>query len=113
MEKCSRHNGGLVIYPGTHKGPFLEHGYPKWDKDGGVNRAYFGILDMPPENAVKIHPEMDAGDVVFFHPHIIHGSGENKTQGFRKSISCHYGASDCHYIDIKGSFHIVIYHLGL
>jgi len=34
---------------------------------------------MPSENAPKVHPEMKCGDVVFFHPHVIHGSGENKT----------------------------------
>jgi len=34
---------------------------------------------MPSESAVKVYPEMKRGDVVFFHPHIIHGSGENRT----------------------------------
>lgn len=91
MEKANRENGGLVIYPGSHKLGFVEHGYPDWKE--GVNKAYYGIMKMPDENAIKIHPEMDAGDVVFFHPFIIHGSGENKTQGFRKSISCHYASS--------------------
>mmetsp|Transcript_35175 Transcript_35175/g.49058 ORF Transcript_35175/g.49058 Transcript_35175/m.49058 type:complete len:96 (-) Transcript_35175:149-436(-) len=95
MEKVNREKGGLVIYPGTHKGQFLDHGYPNWANEGGVNRGYWGIMSMPPENAPKIHPEMEAGDVVFFHPLVIHGSGWNKTQEFRKSISCHYAASEC------------------
>ena len=43
MEKISRENGGLVVYPGTHKLEFFEHGYPDWVKDGGVNHGYFGI----------------------------------------------------------------------
>jgi len=103
MEDVTRDNGGLVIYPGSHKGPFLDHGYPDWKE--GVNRGYWGIKNMPPESAVKVHPSMKAGDVVFFHPHIVHGSGVNKTQNFRKSISCHYAASDCFFIDIKGTFH--------
>lgn len=30
---------------------------------------------------------MKKGDIVFFHPLLIHGSGENKTQGYRKVIS--------------------------
>lgn len=93
MEDITRENGGLVIYPGSHKGEFLEHGYPEWKE--GVNKAYWGIKKMPPPDAPKVHPEMKAGDVVFFHPLIIHGSGENRTQGFRKSISCHYASSDC------------------
>ncbi|GMT23443.1 hypothetical protein PFISCL1PPCAC_14740, partial [Pristionchus fissidentatus] len=38
------------------------------------------------------------GDTVFFHPLIIHGSGANKTNGFRRAISCHYANDDvCRY----------------
>jgi ectoine hydroxylase-related dioxygenase (phytanoyl-CoA dioxygenase family) len=33
---------------------------------------------------------LDLGDTVFFHPILIHGSGPNRTQGFRKAISTHY-----------------------
>nr|XP_020634854.1 phytanoyl-CoA dioxygenase, peroxisomal-like [Pogona vitticeps] len=46
---------------------------------------------------------MEKGDTVFFHPLLIHGSGMNKTEGFRKAISCHYASSDCYYIDVKGT----------
>ena len=101
-----------MLYPGTHKWVFVEHVYPNWDKEGGINKGYFGIKNMPPEDAEKVYPAMDPGDVVFFHPHVIHGSGENKTKDrFRKSISCHYAASDCKYIDIKGTFHEVDTHI--
>ena len=54
---------------------------------------------MPKENAVKIYPDMECGDIVLFHPHVIHGSGWNRTQEFRKSISCHYAASECEYLE--------------
>jgi len=51
-----------------------------------------------------VYPEMEVGDTVFFHPHLIHGSGENKTQEFRKSISCHYVSCECEYLkDLKGT----------
>ncbi|OTF76238.1 hypothetical protein BLA29_014875 [Euroglyphus maynei] len=47
---------------------------------------------------------MERGDCLFFHPLLIHGSGMNRTNGFRKAISCHYASStDCHYIEIKGT----------
>ena len=57
------------------------------------------------------------GDTVFFHPLLIHGSGMNRSQGFRKvrelwqiisriigqyrsqAISCHYADSECEYIE--------------
>ena len=40
---------------------------------------------------------------MFFHPILIHGSGPNLTEGFRKAISCHYAASECNYIDVTGT----------
>lgn len=51
----------------------------------------------------RVHLEMEKGDCVFFHPILIHGSGVNRTKGFRKAISCHYAASECQYIDVKGT----------
>ena len=51
----------------------------------GVNKFYHGIRDFDP-NAPRVHLEMEAGDTVFFHPILIHGSGANKTKRFRKVI---------------------------
>ncbi|KAF6025709.1 PHYH [Bugula neritina] len=96
MEKVTRANGCLVVLPGTHKEPLKKHTYPDWE--GGVNKLYYGIQDYDP-SLPKIHVEMEKGDTVFFHPLIIHGSGANKTTGFRKAISCHYASSKCHFIN--------------
>lgn len=98
MEHIHRGNGCLVVLPGTHKGQLLPHEYPKWK--GGVNKMYHGIQQFDP-NADRIHLEMQAGDTVFFHPLLIHGSGTNRTEGFRKAISCHYADSGCEYIDCE------------
>ncbi|XP_061167989.1 phytanoyl-CoA dioxygenase, peroxisomal-like [Saccostrea echinata] len=100
MEKVNRENGCLVVLPGTHKGELLQHDYPEWE--GGVNRMYHGVRDFDP-NAPRVHLPMEAGDTVFFHPLLIHGSGMNKTKGFRKSISCHYASGEIEFIDVKGS----------
>ncbi|WP_411026961.1 phytanoyl-CoA dioxygenase family protein, partial [Salmonella sp. s55044] len=54
-------------------------------------------------NMPMTHLEMEKGDTVFFHPLLIHGSGSNKTKGFRKAISCHYASTDCYYIDVIGT----------
>ena len=53
---------------------------------GGVNKMYHGIRDFDP-NTPRVHLEMNAGDTVFFHPLLIHGSGMNRTKGFRKVSS--------------------------
>lgn len=100
MEHIDRNNGCLVVLPGTHKGPLKPHDYPKWE--GGVNKMYHGIQDYDPDSP-RVHLVMEKGDTVFFHPLLIHGSGRNRTQGFRKAISCHYGSSDCKYISVKGT----------
>lgn len=52
--------------------------------------------------------EMDAGDCIFFHPLLVHGSGANRSDRYRKAISCHYASSDCHYIDVRGTNQQVI-----
>ncbi|XP_076688206.1 phytanoyl-CoA dioxygenase, peroxisomal-like isoform X3 [Callospermophilus lateralis] len=70
--------------------------------EGGVNTMYHGIQDYDQDNA-RVHLVMEKGDSVFFHPLLIHGSGRNRTQGFRKAISCHFISADCHYIDVKGT----------
>ena len=62
---------------------------------------YHGVKMKPPED--RVYVEMDPGDTLFFHPLLIHGSGANRTTGFRKAISCHYAASDCDYIDVEGT----------
>jgi phytanoyl-CoA hydroxylase len=101
MEKINRQNGCLVVIPGSHKGEFLKHDYPKWE--GGVNKMYYGIQDIDVSKANLIHLEMEKGDTVFFHPILIHGSGANRSDRFRKAISCHYASSECKYIDVTGT----------
>lgn len=106
MQTVNRENGCLVVVPGSHTGHLRHHGYPDWDTEGGANKAYMGITDLTEaEFEGRIHLPMEKGDTVFFHPLLIHGSGYNKTQGYRKSISCHYASSSCDYIDHKGTAH--------
>jgi len=96
MQKINRENGCLVVVPGTHKGKLLKHEYPDWE--GGVNKMYHGIQTNSGVEK-RVHLDMEAGDTVFFHPLLIHGSGTNKTKDFRKSISCHYASGNCFYMD--------------
>lgn len=44
---------------------------------------FYGIQDYD-ENCPRVHLVMEKGDTVFFHPLLIHGSGWNRTQGYRK-----------------------------
>lgn len=100
MQKVDRDNGCLAVIPGSHKTKLLNHTYPNWKS--GVNKMYHGVEDYDP-NMPRDFLEMEEGDTVFFHPLLIHGSGANKTRGFRKAISCHYASSSCEYINVEGT----------
>lgn len=82
LEDATKENGSLNVFPKTHKGEFLKHIYPEWE--GKVNKAYFGIDNYDQYADKRVDLEMKKGDIVFFHPLLIHGSGENKTKGYRK-----------------------------
>jgi len=47
--------------------------------------------------------EMKKGDIILFHPLLIHGSGPNVSQRFRKSMCCHFASSECKYLPIEGT----------
>ncbi|CAH1398331.1 unnamed protein product [Nezara viridula] len=99
LEDVNIENGCLIVIPGSHKSQLLPHEYPKWE--GGVNKAYHGIQDYNIDEVIPII--MKKGETIFFHPQLIHGSGPNTTKGFRKAISGHFAASECYYIDLKGT----------
>jgi len=94
LEPCTRENGCLVVVPGTHRGELLPHENPDWE---WVNLAYFGAkgVGAHPE---RVHLRMEPGDTVFFHPVLIHGSGHNRTDGFRRAISAHYASAACRFL---------------
>ena len=102
LEPATRENGCLAVVPGSHRGDLLRHGNLDWDY---VNIAYFGAegVGAHPE---RLHLEMEPGDTVFFHPLLLHGSGRNRSAGFRRAISSHFAAADCAYppgVDRSGS----------
>jgi len=99
MERITPANGCLIVLPGTHKGVLLQHDYPEWEN--GVNKMYHGVRGY--DDHPCVHLSMEKGDTVFFHPILIHGSGPNRTQGFRKAISCHYSTTHAEFIDVRGT----------
>lgn len=91
LEPVTVENGCLVVVPGSHEGELLPHEDPDWEY---VNAAYWGARGVGPDER-RVHLEMDPGDTVFFHPLLLHGSGRNRTQGFRRAISAHFASLDC------------------
>ncbi|CAH1164529.1 unnamed protein product, partial [Phaedon cochleariae] len=98
MEDVNEKNGCLYVVPGSHKlDQLYQHEYPKGQK----HFLYLGIQGM--DHLPRVNVIMEKGDTIFFHPLLFHGSGQNSTKGFRKAISCHYAASDCHYINVENT----------
>lgn len=94
LEPCTRENGCLVVVPGTHRGGLVRHGNPEWEH---LNMGYFGVEQADAE-AERVHLVMQPGDTAFFHPLLWHGSGRNRTQGFRRAISAHYASAACRFL---------------
>jgi len=95
LERVTKENGCLVVLPGTHEGELIPHENPDFEF---LNGGYFGARFEEDEKddvmERRVHLEMEPGDTVFFHPVLLHGSGRNRTQGFRRAISAHYTALD-------------------
>ena len=90
LAPCTRETGCLAVVPGSHLGGLRPHGDPDWDY---VNHAFYGIDGVDRER--RVHIEMQPGDTLFFHPLLIHGSGRNRSEGFRRAISAHFAAPRC------------------
>ncbi|MDJ0789023.1 MAG: phytanoyl-CoA dioxygenase family protein [Myxococcota bacterium] len=90
LDRVTRENGCLVVIPGSHQGPLLEHDYPDWEHK---NFLFVGAKGIDVER--RVHLEMEPGDTVFFHPLLIHGSGFNKTDGLRRAFAVHFANANC------------------
>ncbi len=91
LEPVTRANGCLVVVPGTHRGPLLDHQDVDWEY---VNAGYWGAKGVD-GTIERVHVECEPGDTIYFHPLLLHGSGHNATTGFRRAISCHYASTRC------------------
>lgn len=95
LEPITRGNGCLAVVPGSHRGDLLPHENPEWDY---LNVGYFGAVGVG-AHPDRVHLEMEPGDTVFFHPLLLHGSGRNLSDGYRRAISTHFASARCRYMD--------------
>ncbi len=93
LERITQQNGCLTVVPGSHKNGLLKHENPEWEH---LNAAYFGAEGVGAETE-RVYVEMEPGDTILFHPITLHGSGRNKTQGFRRAISAHFVSTECEW----------------
>jgi len=93
LEPTTRENGCLAVVPGSHRGELLRHENPEWDY---LNVGYFGAAGVG-AHPERVHLELAPGDTVLFHPLLLHGSGRNRSAGYRRAISSHFADARCSY----------------
>ena len=85
LDDCDDSNGGLRVLPGTHVRPVLCHA-----QEADMDSSYSEWQVTVDAGAVPIEAVMEAGDVLFFHGSIVHGSQPNKSERYRRSLVFHY-----------------------
>jgi phytanoyl-CoA hydroxylase len=86
VDDCDAENGGLMVIPGSHKVPLLCA-----DVEADPTESFTNVTIGVPEDAERVQTELKAGDVLFFHGSLVHGSGPNRsTDRFRRSLIFHY-----------------------
>ncbi len=89
LRPATRQAGCLAVLPGSHRSGLREHGYPDWEY---VNHGFYAALDV--DVSAREYVELEPGDTLFFHPLLLHGSGRNRSDGFRRAVSAHFVAGD-------------------
>ena len=85
VDDCDAANGGLAVVPGSH---VIQVMCPE-EADPEV--SFTSITVHVPEGIEVVQTEMKAGDVLFFHGSVVHGSRPNSTTDrFRRSLIFHY-----------------------
>jgi phytanoyl-CoA hydroxylase len=102
MADVTKENGCLVVLPGSHKAGLRDHSVPKWMVG---NAGFHTVADMEwkGDDATKSglqYAEMKAGDTIFFHPFVVHGSGFNNSKQCRKSMTVHYASARSKYFSV-------------
>jgi phytanoyl-CoA hydroxylase len=85
LDKVDQANGCLEVVPGSHRWPIL-------CTEKADTKVSFTDVTVPlPDADAAVPVEMEAGDVLFFHGALVHGSAPNiTTDRFRRALIGHY-----------------------
>jgi phytanoyl-CoA hydroxylase len=88
FDPCTLANGCLMVVPGSHTGPVLDH-----HQDG----AFVGAIDparAPVDLSRAVPVELDAGGVSVHHGRMLHGSASNTSAQPRRLLLWDLAAAD-------------------
>lgn len=81
-------NGGLSLIPGSHRNEIMCHGQSDLTKSFSPN-----MIKLPPgvdTDKLSLTTTLKAGDVMFFHGSVVHGSPPNTSDRFRRVSTIQY-----------------------
>jgi ectoine hydroxylase-related dioxygenase (phytanoyl-CoA dioxygenase family) len=89
LDDCDEANGCLEVVPGSHQWPLL------CTEKADTTKSFTDVT-VPIPAGTDVRPViMCAGDVMFFHGSLVHGSHPNRTADrFRRSLIGHYIQGD-------------------
>jgi phytanoyl-CoA hydroxylase len=85
IDDVDAENGGLAVVPGSHE---VELVCPE---EADPTESFTNAEVPIPEGLSKVQTRMKAGDVLFFHGSVVHGSRPNTSaERFRRALIFHY-----------------------
>ncbi|QNE17756.1 phytanoyl-CoA dioxygenase family protein [Kribbella qitaiheensis] len=85
VDDVDAENGGLAVVPGSHR---VELVCPE---EADLTESFTNVEVPIPDGLSKVQTRMKAGDVLFFHGSVVHGSRPNTSiDRFRRSLIFHY-----------------------
>lgn len=86
-------NGSMWVIPGSHKWPVLEHDLPT----DGPQQQEFRLARLPDPEETGVAVEIPKGSVLWFHSSLLHRSGHNNTESWRRTFVTHYLPAEATY----------------
>jgi len=88
VDRATRENGCIQVIPHSHELGRIDH-VLTGDQAGADAERVAEILKRLP----LVHVEMEPGDILFFHPNLLHRSDRNRSEYPRWSMICCYNAA--------------------
>lgn len=88
VDSSTRENGCLQVIEGSHHLGRIDHVLTGEQAGADRDRVEVILTRLP-----LVYVEMEPGDVLFFHPNLLHRSAENRSENPRWSMICCYNAA--------------------
>ena len=90
LQDVTSFNGGLIIWPGTHKEKQLElvenEVEPSKNQDPNARK----MSSVIPKKYKAFSPKISLGSVIFIHSWLVHASNNNESNNNRNALLCTY-----------------------